>query len=276
MKRWLSLIVLAASLCAAAPAPVYKTLYVFGDSYSDMGEGYLDSDGPTAVAFLASRLGLKLLPSNDPQVGKHSSLDFAISGAQTGSGEGKRTGDAMLGVGMQNQVETFSQLVQLKVIEFDPQTALFFIAGGLNDRKVPGNSTVANLEGEIKTLYALGARHFSVALLPTAIPSFSEVGKRLNPFIQTIPAAMMAQLPGAQINLSHWGTFFDEVIEKPAEYGIKNTTDACAGRAIFNQDTTPCLAPETYFYYHSGHPSMAVHKIVGEKLYQELTAQARQ
>jgi phospholipase/lecithinase/hemolysin len=256
--------------------PIYKTLYVFGDSYSDMGEGYLDCDGPTAVAFLASRLGLKLLPSNDPQVGKNSSLDFAISGAQTGSGEGKRTGDAMLGVGMQNQVETFSQLVQLKVIEFDPQTTLFFLAGGLNDRKVPGNTTVANLEGEIKTLYSLGARHFSIAMLPIAIPPFSEVGKRLNPLIQPIPAAMMAQLPGAQINLSHWGTFFDEVMEKPAEYGIKNTTDACAGRAIFNQDITPCMAPETYFYYHAGHPSMAVHKIVGEKLYKELTSQARQ
>jgi phospholipase/lecithinase/hemolysin len=249
---------------------------VFGDSYSDMGEGYLDSDGPTAVVFLASRLGLKLLPSNDPQVGKHSSLDFAISGAQTGSGEGKRTGDAMLAVGMQNQVETFSQLVQLKVIEFDPQTTLFFIAGGLNDRKAPSGTTVANLEGEIKTLYALGARHFSIALLPTAIPAFSEVGKRLNPAIEPIPAAMMAQLPGAQINLSHWGMFFDEVIEKPAQYGIKNTTDACAGRAIFNQDTTPCRSPEAHFYYHAGHPSMAVHKIVGEKLYRELAAQATQ
>ena len=38
-----------------------KRLYVFGDSYSDIGEGYLDGDGPTAVAYFAKRLGLSVL-----------------------------------------------------------------------------------------------------------------------------------------------------------------------------------------------------------------------
>jgi phospholipase/lecithinase/hemolysin len=65
-------------------------------------------------------------------------------------------------------------------------------------------------------------------------------------------------------------------MEKPGEYGIKNTADACAGRAIQNQDTTPCAAPDTYYYFHAGHPSMAVHKIVGGMLYQELIDQAKQ
>ena len=48
---------------AAAP---YDRIYVFGDSYSDIGAGYLDGNGPTAVAYLAERLGIPLLPSNDP------------------------------------------------------------------------------------------------------------------------------------------------------------------------------------------------------------------
>jgi phospholipase/lecithinase/hemolysin len=264
----------AAVLLAASTVTQYSALYVFGDSYSDIGEGYLDCDGPTAVAFLAERLGLKLLPSNDPQVNNRSSLDFAVSGAQTGSGEGKRTGDALLSFGMRNQVDSFSRLVQAHIIEFQPESTLLFLAGGLNDRKLPTDTTVANLEGEIKALYALGGRHFRLALMPTAIPSFSEVGLRLNPAIEKIPAELLPQMPGADIRLSHWGPFFDEVMKNPADYGIKNTTDACAGRAIFHQDATPCADPAAHFYYHAGHPSMAVHRIVGQRLYQELSEPA--
>ena len=39
----------------AAP---YTQLYVFGDSYSDSGSGYLDTNGPTAVAYLAEHLSI--------------------------------------------------------------------------------------------------------------------------------------------------------------------------------------------------------------------------
>ena len=56
----------------------------------------------------------------------------------------------------------------------------------------------------------------------------------------------------------------------PASYGIANTTDACAGRALFDQDPTPVGDPGTFFFYHEGHPSTAVHRIVGKKLFEEL------
>jgi phospholipase/lecithinase/hemolysin len=250
------------------PAPVHR-MYVFGDSYSDIGEGYLDSNGPTAVAYLSQRLGFDLVPANAANIANRS-LDFAISGAQTGSGTGNKTGSALLGYGMRNQVDDFAAKVSAHAITFDPKTTLFFIAGGLNDRDLPSATTVANLTGEIKTLYELGARRFAVALLPTAIPAFSSVGKRLNPEITRIPEELSPQLGGAQITLSHWGLFYDDVMLHPAQYGITNTTDACAGRAIFHQDATPCASPGTHFYYHEGHPSTATHKAVGDKLYEEL------
>ena len=61
------------------PEPIHR-MYVFGDSYSDIGEGYLDGNGPTAVAYLAQRLGFSLVPSNAADIsGK--SIDFAFSGA---------------------------------------------------------------------------------------------------------------------------------------------------------------------------------------------------
>ena len=248
----------------------YTSLYVFGGSYSDIGEGYLDGDGPTAVAYLAQRLGFKLLPSNAPDI-SNASVDFAVSGAQTGEGAGKKLEGAFIGYGMQNQVADFAALVHSHKIKFAPKTTLFFIAGGLNDSKLPTEVTVANLENEIKTLYSLGARHFVLALLATAIPSFSAVGKRLNPALSLIPQNLAKGLPKAEIVLSHWGPFFDEVMHSPKKYGIDNTSDACAGRAILHQDTTECHSPFNHFYYHEGHPSTAVHKIVGQMLYLELT-----
>jgi phospholipase/lecithinase/hemolysin len=96
------------------------------------------------------------------------------------------------------------------------------------------------------------------------------VGLRLNPELQKIPAEIAAELAGIEIRISNWGPFFDEVMRSPSAYGIENTKDACAGRKIFNEDATPCAKPSAYYYYHAGHPSTAVHKIVGDKLYGEM------
>ncbi|HEV2272769.1 MAG TPA: SGNH/GDSL hydrolase family protein [Acidobacteriaceae bacterium] len=251
----------------------YDRMYVFGDSYSDIGEGYLDGNGPTAVAYFAERLGFPLMRANDPAAaGK--SLDFAISGAQTGSGAGRTVEGALFSVGMRNQVDDFAARVRSHAIAFHPETTLFYLAGGLNDRLLPSETTVSNLEGEIRTLYSVGGRKFLVALLPTAIPAFSAVGLRLDPALARIPSDLEGELKGAQIRMSNWGPFFDEVMLHPGRYGIQNTTEACAGRAIFHEDTTPCSAPATYFYYHKGHPSTAVHKVVGDKLYAEAMGSA--
>jgi cholinesterase len=267
LRLWL--VFSACVLFGTASTASIKRLYVFGDSYSDTGAGYVDGNGPTAVAYLAKRLGFELVPANAANAsGK--SLNFAVSGAQTGSGSGHKVKEALLGLGMRDQIEDFAERVRSGAIKFRPEETLFFIAGGLNDKRLATETTVGNLKAEIRTLYRVGGRRFLIALLPTAIPAFSQVGKRLDPALASIPSEMAAELPEASFGLSQWGPFFDEVMHNPAKYGIENTTDACAGRAIFDQDTTPCSMPASYFYYHSGHPSTAVHKIVGEKLYEEV------
>ena len=159
--------------------------------------------------------------------------------------------------------------MQSKAIVFDSIAPLLPRRRAQRPR-LPGAETVENLKGEIRKLYGLGARRFRLSLLPTAIPAFSEVGLRLNPELQRIPREVEAELSSAQVDLSHWGLFFDEVLRNPSVYGIENTTDKCAGRAIFDEDATPCAKPLAYYYYHAGHPSTAVHKAVGEKVYTEI------
>jgi phospholipase/lecithinase/hemolysin len=270
-KRWYFLLLAGLGALPAAAAP-YNRLYVFGDSYSDIGAGYLDGNGPTAVAYLAWRMGLEF---TRPQAAKsgEKSIDFAVSGARTGEGAGKHVKEALLGYGMINQVRDFAARVHSGDIAFDPETTLFFIAGGLNDRTIPTETTIGNLRQEIETLKGLGGRHFTVALLPTKIPSFAEVGLRLDPAIGQFVRDARGQL-GVDLWLNHWGADFDEIMDHPGAYGIVNTKSRCAGREIFDQDPTPLGDPATYFFYHEGHPSTAVHRIVGQKLFEEVSAEA--
>jgi phospholipase/lecithinase/hemolysin len=254
---------------AGAEARPYSMLYVFGDSYSDTGAGYVDGNGSTAVAYLAQQLKIPFTYFGDPN-SKGKGLNFAVSGAQTGANEGKRYEHGeLLGRGMRNQVDDFAELVHAGKIKFNPKKTMFYLAGGLNDRRLPDGITVINLEGEIETLYGLGARHFLVALLPTKIPAFATAGTRFNPQLAVIPEEMRAKHPDIQIANSDWGPSFDEVITHPEKYGLTDVTNTCAGRVLHHEDPTPCSSPETHFYYHEGHPSTATHKAVGDLLYDE-------
>jgi len=261
---------LAQSPATSAPTTKYSRMYVFGDSYSDLGAGYIDGNGPTAVAYLGWLMGLPIAPGNAAAAaGK--SLVFAVSGAGTGEGTGRHVKEALLGYGMMNQVRDFAGRVKSGEIAFDADTTLFFLAGGLNDGRIDTSITLANLRQELQILRDLGARHFTIARLPTKIPQFAAVGLRLNPAYERF-VRDEAGAPGADLWLNRWGADFDEIMDRPAAYGIVNTTSACAGRAIFDQDPTPVGDPATYFFYHEGHPSTAVHRIVGKKLFDEIAA----
>lgn len=261
-----------ATPAAVTPKPTtpFQRLYVFGDSYSDFGAGYVDSDGPTAVAYFAWNMGLVFTHAKAPNAADKS-IDFAVSGAQTGEGEGRRSKQALLGYGMMNQVRDFTARVKAGEIHFDPETTLFFIAGGLNDRMLATEVTIGNVRQEIELLRGLGGKHFTVALLPTCVSTYTAVAQRLNPAFSKLAEELKDQA-GLDLWINHWGPGFDEVMEHAASYGLTNTTDQCAGRDISDQDPTPVGDPATYFFYHHGHPSTAAHRLVGKKLYDELVA----
>ena len=269
-----TLVAQVASAPAANSHP-YAMLYVFGDSYSDSGSGYVDGNGPTAVVYLAQRLGIPFTYYGDPgSTGK--GLNFAVSAASSGEGPGRRfpTG-VFFGFGMKNQVENFVQFSKMGIIpKIDPGNTMFFFAGGLNDGGRPDGFTRTNIESEIDTLYDLGARRFMVAILPTKIPQFAAVGTKLNPELEKVPDEERAKHPDIQIANSRWGAFFDEVIANPAKFGFTDTTNQCAERAFRQEQVKVCPTPDTYFYYHSAHPSTAAHRVVGDMLYQEAITKA--
>jgi phospholipase/lecithinase/hemolysin len=181
----------------------------------------------------------------------------------------------MLSLGLKNQVENFVAFSKLNFIpKIDADNTMFFFAGGLNDRGKPDGFTRTNIEDEIETLYALGARRFMVAILPTKIRQFATAGTAFNPELTKIPAEELAKHPDIRIANSDWGAFLDEVMTNPAKYGITDTTKPCAGRTIHHEDPTPCADPDAHFFYHEGHPSTAVHRAVGDMLYTEATTKA--
>jgi hypothetical protein len=267
---WFVAVLAVAIACAAEPTTPYTRMYVFGDSYSDIGAGYVDSNGPTAVAYLGWLMGLQITQAHAANASAKS-LVFAVSGARTGEGEGRHVKEALLGYGMLNQAQDFTARVKSGEITFDPATTLFFIAGGLNDGGLTTETTVANVRRLIEMLRDGGGRHFTLAQLPVKIPQFAKTAVRIDPALRQFAGHEGASL-GVDLWLNHWGEGFDDVMEHPQLYGIANTTDACAGRAIFDQDATPVGDPSTYFFYHDGHPSTAVHRTVGKKLFDEVKA----
>ncbi len=270
-----TLALLAATLTTQAQTPhPYTNLYVFGDSYSDTGAGFPYADGPTAVAYLAQHLNIPFTYYGDPN-SKGKGLNFSVSAGKSGSGAGNRQGPhALFALGMTNQVDQFAALVKSGEVKFDPAQTMFFLAGGLNDRNSPDSYTRTNEEAEIDTLYALGARRFTVALLPTKIPAFATAGTLFNPDLARIPAEEKAKHPDIRIATSNWGLFFDEVITHPEKYGITDTTTPCQPRLSLNPSAGACATPATHFYYFAYHPSTAAHKAVGEMLYQEALTKA--
>lgn len=265
-------LLLSTAFAAQATSP-WKLLFAFGDSYTDSGAGYVDGDGPTAIVYVARDLGIPFTYATD-RAAAGKGLNFAVSGAQTGEGEGRRIKDSLLGRGMQNQVRDFAGRVQSGAVKFEPSSTLFFIAGGLNDRRLTTEVTLENLTKIVRQLHAAGARHFMIGLLPQKIPQFAPVGQRLSPAIATLPEKLKAEFVDARFHLSRWGEYMDAVITEPARFGILNVKDACAGRALFDQDAKPRGDPATYFFYHEGHPSTAVQRIVAHELRREILAAA--
>ena len=235
-------------------------LFVFGDSYSDMGAYVKLTNGMTSVAYLAQDFGITLTTSKNSNPGTDG-VDFAESGARVFVGPNP---PATQPRSLTQQVAEFQNYVTSGKVTFDPTTSLFFLLGGLNDHtKVTSDQVNQATEEQVAALYSSGARLFEIALLPADVPAFTDSANNFNPGYEALVPELQSMFPDAVFGLSNWGPDYDNIISNPSTYGFTNVTDACLGNSA-------CTDPSKYFYYYNSHPSDAAHHIVGDELYQEV------
>lgn len=250
---------MVSSLLVATATP---TVLVIGDSYSDTGAGYVDTDETTAIDYATRRFGARLTVPRAARPG--SSVNFAISGAASGR-DRRRVLGAWWADGGVRQAVRAAGLVRRGRIVLRPWS-LAFLATGLNDRDVPTEQTLTNIALQARTLAAVGIADIRVALLPT-FPGAGPVGARLNPRLPDLVRRLRRR--GIVARLSRWGEFFDQVYEHSADFGIRDRITPARERRL-PRAASGSERPVTHFFFHEGHPSSAVHRAVGEMLADEI------
>jgi outer membrane lipase/esterase len=190
-NHWVSRALVALGLVAAAiPAHAQRAIYVFGDSYSDVGNDYFVSslagdptplsppyyqgrfsDGPLWIEHLAVAHGLTLTPSEE------GGTDYAFGGAELLAPVSTPLGP------IPSVEEQVGEYLEAHGDKADPH-ALYVLTGGGNDilNAIGTGTSAAKLGAQIGitlgalelALRAAGARHFllpnllNVGLLPAA------------------------------------------------------------------------------------------------------------
>jgi phospholipase/lecithinase/hemolysin len=270
-SRWILILAASAGLATltAQATPAFDGLYVFGDSYCDVGNlftltgyppgpYYYDgrfSDGPIWIEHVAGFLGLPLKPS------VLGGTDYAFGGAWA-------TADQPLGTGAIPSVPTqVGQYLLQHSGKADP-TALYILEGGGNDivdtttgsPEVLGREIARKLADSEAALRKAGARHFiipnlfNVGLLPVAAGKVAfasaasiAANKGLDEFL-----AFEEEIPGVHILRMDVFSLMSAVQTDPTHFGFTNVTDPCL-------TTVRCSDPDHTFFWDTFHPTVFGH-----------------
>lgn len=295
MRRHLLAMGMAALAAVAGPARAgqFSSLYVFGDSYSDAGNLYAlsggtvpasppyagrFSNGPVAVEYLASSLGLPFTYSLNPLRGTRG-LDYAFGGAETGTAP--LVGPFSLG--LLGQVNQFKADVLSHAVSFN-SSALFLLEGGGNDlfnniATTPAPTIIANaannIATEAATLYALGARQIGIAtvfhlgLTPAgaasgAAATLNLLSDALNAAYATAIATLSATYLGADFFLLNTGADVNGLIANAGALGFTDSTTPCLVGGV------ACANPNQHVFWDDKHPTTAFHALLGAELAAQL------
>jgi outer membrane lipase/esterase len=263
----LTVIVSLATIIARAATPIYDNLYVFGDSYCDVGNIYAAtggavpaapyyngrfSDGPIWVDHVAGFLRVPLTAS------LLGGTDYAFGGAWV-------TAPQPLGGGA--FIPSVPQQVGLYLSQHggkaDPN-ALYVIEGGGNDILDTTTGTPQALAYHIavgivqseQMLRQAGARHFvipnlfNVAILPAAAgnTAFAAVASSAtNKYLSEL-VVPEEELPGIHILRMNVFSLMNAVDTDPTHFGFTDITDPCL-------TTSLCADPDHTFFWDTHHPT---------------------
>jgi phospholipase/lecithinase/hemolysin len=292
MRKHLWILMMAAFLDLAivssnAATPSYDALYVFGDSYCDVGNlfavsGYPPapyymgrfSDGPIWLDHVAGFLHVPLSPS------VLHGTDYAFGGAWA-------TVDQPLGASKIPSVPTqVGQYLLQHGGKADPN-ALYIIEGGGNDivdtttgsPQMLGNLIAHSLFDSEQMLRKAGARHFvipnlfNVGLLPVAATKVAfasaastAVNKGLNELL-----APEEEIEGVHILRMDVFSLMNALQTAPTHFGFIDITDPC----LVTTTTPPSLCgdPDHTFFWDTFHPTLFGHAFFAVTLENVLSQQ---
>jgi phospholipase/lecithinase/hemolysin len=259
---------------ARAANPGYDAIYVFGDSYCDVGNIYAAthgaiplsppyfngrfSNGPLWVEHVASAWGLPMLPS------LLGGSDYAFGGAYVTSAQ----------VTPEGTIPSVPQQVALYLSQHggkaDPK-ALYVIEGGGNDilgatggsaQALGGKIALGIAESELALRFA-GARNFlipnllDVSLLPAgkanaAFDSAASVATNnsLNTLLQ-----FEQLIEGIRINRLNIFSLFQDIAADATHFGFTDITDPCLNPVTL----TICSDPVHTLFWDVEHPTVFGH-----------------
>jgi phospholipase/lecithinase/hemolysin len=279
---------LTSSLASHASAPRYDAVYVFGDSYCDVGNIYFAtgglepaapyyagrfSNGPIWVDHVAGSYGLTLRPS------LLGGTDYAFGGAEVTAAVPE--GNVSI-PSVPQQIELYLSTHHGKA---DPK-ALYVVEGGgndiLNSNGAGSPTTLADeiavgLGGGLQLLYEAGARNFvvpnllDVGLLPAAqeenIASFATAATlRLNFDLAYLPH-LLPYAPGAKLYLLDVYSLVESMQIDPTHYGFSNITAPCFVAAPL---PSLCSNPYAYLFWDDAHPTFFMHSFFAVQAQQAL------
>jgi outer membrane lipase/esterase len=262
-------------LAAASAAHAQSAIYVFGDSYSDVGNDYYVSslageptplsppyyegrfsDGPLWVEYLAQAAGLPLTPSEE------GGTDFAFGGAELLAPVSTALGPIP---SVEQQVAEYLQLTNGKA---DPH-ALYVLTGGGNDilNAIGTNASPLALGTKIGAtlgalelaLRAAGAKHFllpnllNVGVLPAAAadPGFAQAATEAANAVLATQAHLPAYSQGVDVSRPDTYLLFEGIVEFPQFFGFKNVTTPCLNLS----QLSICSDPVQTLWWDAEHPT---------------------
>jgi outer membrane lipase/esterase len=258
---------------AHATLPTYDAIYVFGDSYCDVGNIYVAtkglipptpyyngrfSNGPIWVEHVAGALGLSLRPS---ELG---GTDYAFGGAWATAPVSTPEGDIP---DVPAQVELYLSKHHGKA---DPK-ALYIIEGGGNDilgalpgtnsaaAKELGSRIAASLSEAELLLRRAGAKHFlipnlfNVGLVPAAQAhaTFADEASAATDAYLTEYLAAESLIEGVRIQRVDVFALLNAIKKDTAHFGFADVVKACLDPATY----AVCSDPDHTFFWDDEHPT---------------------
>jgi len=284
LKLMISSSLVAAVLAAQASTPTYDNLYVFGDSYCDVGNLFAAtgdayppapyfhgrfSNGPLWVDHVAGFLGVPLTPS------LLGGTDYAFGGAWA-------TAAQPLAAGFIPSVpQQVGLYLQYHGGRADPN-ALYIIEGGGNDivdtstgsPQALGYAIAQNLAASETMLRQAGARHFvipnlfDVGLLPVAagkVAFASAASVAANKGLDKLLASE-EEIEGVHILRMDVFSLMTAVQADPTHIGFIDIQDPCL-------TTTICADPDHTFFWDTFHPTLFGHAFFAVTLENALSRQ---